>query len=173
MPCQGAIRKRRRLSHKRLFAPRFAPGDIYASVRKAPRIALAFGDFASLRGIRSLDLVRSGLRFSFKTTCRIQPAMPRLRPLVAGNTSFTPANLHCLTRDTFLTFAISLMRLLHATSTWSEDGEAIWQSLKSRCVAAWQRREGRTRASGGTRQYVHSQSLSMKLESRPTCLTVV
>ena len=86
-------------------------------MRKAPRIALAFGDFASLRGIRSLDLVRSGLRFSFKTTCRIQPAMPRLRPLAAGETSFTPANLHYLTRDTFLTFAIPPMRLRHALST--------------------------------------------------------
>ena len=43
---------------------------------------------------------RSGLRFSHKTICRIQPAMPRLIPLAACIAPPTPANPSLLTRGT-------------------------------------------------------------------------
>jgi len=58
-------------------------------------------------GSCTLGLVRSGLRFFTATTCRLQPAMPRLLSLAADSMLLTPANLHSLTRVTSLPSASS------------------------------------------------------------------
>ena len=73
---------------------------------QAPRITIfpnaASKSFSvSLRcGKLSARSRRSGLRFSLKTICRIQPALPRLIPLAACVAPPTPANPSLLTRGT-------------------------------------------------------------------------
>ena len=83
------------------------------SGRKAPLVERADSGFGSgstphsarfaahfVRGIRPLDLVRSGLRFFPETISRLQPALPRLLSLAADCALLTPANPLCLTRVT-------------------------------------------------------------------------